>query len=476
MKTILKEAKKLDAEGDEESAYILYMKFVGLYSKFAKRTENHKKELQDAFGKSTIITSYIDRIEEISKSLKERYEKQYGTVSTEMPAKIIEPTIQPLSEEIPQEKNEFVSCKELNDMLTNGVQILIMDVRLREDFERTRIEYMYNISVPEEFNVIGYQPAHMTNKLPNESRVYWGLRKRRKMIIVDWESKSFERNSLAWNLREAIRLDPEQDYEDKTAYLLVGGYEEMRTKYPHRCIEPHYIRPKPSYEPDINAVDYDNIDISIGNGRIPKIDRSAKKNAVDNHEKNAQQLLEELSNITNTSLQNEKRMQSYEISNDLENEKENENEETKRKRFEFLELEAKQNDISLTELDLIAQLKHKKEKNIDKVELTKVELLEKQLDIQQKQAERDRLKREREKKEFNKKEFVEKRPRTVTIPPRPLQIRNSNEVVLTPRNLINNNIPAFDRSTKPRLIINEVINEDDFSPCKGRVVSSSKLS
>lgn len=482
MKKLLLEAEKAERDGDEEKSYIFYMRFVGLISNFQKNkncTAKDKESLILNIGNNLKVQGYVNKIEMLQNNLKKRYselqESQIVPVDiSSMPSPPEE--TQQNNSKTSEQQFQVVSCETLHKMIKDEVQILLLDVRRIEDFDKTRIDYKYCINVPENIIHAGYDPSNLTNKLPNESRIFWGMRDKRKVIIVDWESKNFERNSAAWNLSESIRLY-DKGYDNRTSCILEGGYEEYRTKYPAKCVDPHYVRPKQTFELDLDQIQYPDDDLLSENGTKapPRIDRSIKKNAIAAHDKNMNQIVDEVLSAYNKSIQNEKDMLSVEesIKND-ENEKENEDPSKNEKRYKLFELETKQIDISVNEQDLLEQLNAKKDKN-EQIEPSKIVQLEKmRAERARIAAERESKKRERE--EIEKKKAVEEKRSRMVSPPEPSILMKRNEVVLTPRNLTNEitNVPIFDRSTKPRFIL-EQFTEDDFAPIKGRAVSLTKI-
>lgn len=489
MKKIIPEAEKAQRDGDEERNYLLLMKFIGMASLIRKRADftQDDKNFMKSFVDKPTLEKHMNTLQTLSISLKERYEKLYGkkdekvvsekkSVISESTSNNIEKNNELLDVAMFHQQNseKSKSCKELFDMMENAHQFLILDCRPREDFEATSISHKYVVNVPEEIILPNLSAAQIKSKLPNESSVYWELRHKRMMIIVDWDSERFERNSTAWLLREILRLFDPDNKNNSNSFILEGGYEKWRTIYPAFCLNPNFSRPKPCFESDLDLVQYPSDILESINGmrKPPKFDRSTKKDAIEAFKnKNELQLLEENLSVINKSLQNEKDLlviEEYIKNGDLNHEKNEEDQLTKEEKlYKIFELETKQKDFSVNEKVLINHIeeKRKQPEHNDIRESTKVARLEQE--IAKINEEKERIKAERDKRRVereNSDKIQQEKKLKLNQP------NNRSNIENVPLNFPQW-VPDFDRSTKPQHFAYSRIVDDDFEPVKGKVVS-----
>lgn len=495
MKKILPEAEKAQRDGDEERGYLLLMKFIGLASLIQRKVDftQDDKNFMNTFVDKHSIEKHMNMLQMLSNNLKERYDKIYGSsyqnVADEKPQQIASNNIMEHNQLLdvslldPQKAPKSKSCTELFEMMQNGCQILIFDCRPRQDFEATSINYKYAINVPEEIILPNLSAAQIKSKLPNESSVYWELRHKRMMIIVDWDSERFERNSSAWLLREILRLFDPENKNNSNSFLLEGGYEKWRTLYPVSCLNPNFLRPKACFESDLDLVQYPSEILESINGikKPPIFDRNTKKDAIEAFKnKNELQLLEENLNVINKSLQNEKDLLSIEesiVTNNDRHETNDDDQGAKEQLYKIFELETKQKDFSVNEKVLINHIEEKRkqpdQKDIAKGESTKVARLEQE--IAKINEEKDRIKAEREKKRVERESFekIQQEEKKLKLIHRN-QSNDRSNIENFPVN-ISQAVPIFDRSTKPQQLVNSKLYEGDFAPVRGKVVSLNHI-
>lgn len=129
-------------------------------------------------------------------------------------------------------------------MMDEGKQLLILDCRSEQDYEQSKINYKYTVNVPENIIQIGMTAAKIHTSLPNDSKVFWELRKIRPYIIfVDWESYRFDRNSSVWHLKEILMhwdIELQEMEKQPEMLLLEGGYKKCKIEYPMKCFNPDY--------------------------------------------------------------------------------------------------------------------------------------------------------------------------------------------------------------------------------------------
>jgi ubiquitin carboxyl-terminal hydrolase 8 len=500
LKKLLEEAEKYRLEGDEERSYVLYMKFMNLLSRIQKMNDfsKEKSQVSKLLGNNEGMRKNFDRLQELQKSLKERYELKYPQHDSQsMPlaestrinidqSMITEPIGEP---EVKEVKKEVINCRDLYNMMNDNIKLLIMDCRPEDHYQQSNMNYSYTINVPEKLCQLGMSASRIQERLPNESKVFWELREKRPYIIfVDWDSKIFNRNSPVWHLKE-ILTEWDQTDRKPEMLLLEGGYEEWKTVYPMKCHNPQFSPPKEMNGdvPALDGIEYPNIDdiqmkdASL-NRSIPTIDRSMKPSAKVFDNRTPIQLMEEKEKIMNKSLMNEREMLELETEiKQIVTDKENKEDSSLKEQnimFKIWELQSKQSDIHIEEKTIGEQLEQSKGQIKEPQEMTKVRQLEqhlKELDESRKRTAEEREKKKREREEAlkfardSKKPMIEHRT--------PVKAQRKDEIILSPKSLSNQvvapSIPSFDRSSKPlQPIINrQIFNDQDFSPVYGRVVS-----
>jgi ubiquitin carboxyl-terminal hydrolase 8 len=337
-------------------------------------------------------------------------------------------------------------------------------------------------NVPENLCAIGMTESKVKTNLPNESKVFWEMRKSRPIIVfVDWSSVSFSRNSPIWHLRE-ILVEWDQDIEsDKKPemILLEGGYERWLMTYPMKCSNPHVRVPKENAinAPSMDGIEYPNLEDIImkdTSKSTPMIDRSTKSNAVKNYEANLSQseLLERKELLMNKSMQNDRELLQLEnVYTNLISNKENEEDQSNSQNvlYKILELQTKQKDNDIEKETINEVIKNAP---VKPSELSKVEDIENRL--KQKENEMNKTHQELEMKQRQRSEALKKaRENKPNFENKtPIKAPRRNELILSPRNLNSqNSIPHFDRASKPMTVSNQNhYDNQDFAPVSGRVV------
>lgn len=452
-----------------------------------------KSQICKVLGGNEEITRDLERIEKLKDSLVERYNQKKSQVT------LVETTQMNVDETIPIETStsqaETIDCKTLFKLMEGNQKLLIMDCRSEEDYEQSKMIYKYTMNIPEKILKLGMTASKIQEQLPNDSKVFWNLRLQRQLIFVDWFSKRLNRNSPVWHLKEILmEWDQDDDNKKPEIFLLSGGYEEWKTVYPMKCINPQYPSPKTSKSdmPVLEEIEYPNIediqmkDASL-NKSIPHVDRSIKPNKTQPFDspKTQLELLEEKEKIMNKSLLNEKELLNLETDyKQIVSNKENHDDSTSKEQqyiFKIWELQAKENDIQLEEKSIKELLGQTIEDIKEPQEITKVMQVEQNL--REIENERKRVHEERERKKKEREEALkyarERKPQLddVRSPPK---TQRKNEIILSPKELSNQvnttTVPTFDRSSKPtQNVPRQIFNEQDFSPVYGRVVSVFEL-
>lgn len=475
-------------EGDDENAYVLFGRYLNILIQLQKRNDyfKQKKYICESLGGNSEQNRIMNKVENLKETLLKRYEeknflKDPNHTLTESQATLPVPMLEP------KETRHSISCSQLFEMMEHeSSRFLILDCRPKEDFQESSINFQYTCNVPENLCSLGMTENKVKESLPNESKVFWEMRKSRSIIVfVDWFSVSFSRNSPIWHLRN-ILIDWDQDIDnDKKPemILLEGGYERWIMMYPMKCSNPHIRVPKENAitAPSMDGIEYPNFEDIVmkdTSKSTPQIDRSTKSNAVKNYEANlsTSELLERKEQLMNKSLQNDQELLRLEIDyTNLISNKENEEDQSNSQNvlYKILELQTKQkdNDIEKETIDEVIKKAPVKPSELSKVEDLENRLKQKEYEMKKSHEELERKQRERNealrKARDNKPNFDARTP--VKTPRR-------NELILSPRNLNSqNSIPHFDRASKPIAVSNQnFYDNQDFSPVKGRVVSIRK--
>ncbi|XP_035252166.1 ubiquitin carboxyl-terminal hydrolase 8-like isoform X1 [Anguilla anguilla] len=268
---ILKAAEESRLDGDEEKAYVLYMKYLTIYDIIKKRPDF--KQQQDFFLSvlgPTSLKKAIEQAEKLSDSLKLRYEE------AEVRKKLDERERQ--EERRRKEKSQReagrgplkeTTCAKKGDNKVKGeakglknetpkaavppggvtpealfrimrepsVSLVVMDARSRRDFEESQILVPSQscISVPAEIISPGITVNQIEAQLPEESKEQW---KRRGLadyiVLLDWFSsvKDLRLGSCLQSLKDALYKWDSETTLRAEPLVLEGGYESWLLYYP----------------------------------------------------------------------------------------------------------------------------------------------------------------------------------------------------------------------------------------------------
>ena len=175
-KKLYEEAERHRREGDEELAYIFYMRYFNLLDSICKKPDYlaMKQNVRDMLGGNSAQKLSMDKLEVISKSLKRRYElltqakslpssTKLATYSAEQLERLkSSSTIQaaaskrlspPAMADMLQDMNS-ITCAELYEKIREN-SVLVMDCRSAEDYVQSRLVYPNAFNVPAELIVDG---------------------------------------------------------------------------------------------------------------------------------------------------------------------------------------------------------------------------------------------------------------------------------------------------------------------------------
>ncbi|CAN8187599.1 unnamed protein product [Coccothraustes coccothraustes] len=264
---IFKAAEESRLDGDEEKAYILYMKYVAVYNLIRKRPDF--KQQQDYFHSilgPTNLKKALDEAEILSDSLKLRYEE------AEVRKKLEERDRQELqkkqepkddgkssaknssesavdskgkSQRINGETKHSLERKDQSDSLSvtperlfammsdKNIELLIMDARKSKDYQESCI--LKSISVPEEAIHPGDTAYLIEARLPEESKDLWKRRGQfHYVILLDWFSSAedLKLGTTLQSLKDALFKWESKTILQNEPLILEGGYENWLLCFP----------------------------------------------------------------------------------------------------------------------------------------------------------------------------------------------------------------------------------------------------
>ncbi|XP_065207290.1 ubiquitin carboxyl-terminal hydrolase 8-like isoform X2 [Planococcus citri] len=280
-------------EEDEENAFLLFRKFWQLFAnwriKFQKDKTWDEKYVQITIA-AKVKKAFL-QCQALLENLEKRYEEQSAINNVEkIPDKSTAAATIPKLPQTTSIKNGHysgstngvdsnrqerisITCDELYTAAGKKVPraFLIIDVRLKEEFIKSRIDTnkvsVDLISVPEEMIQPSLTPAQIETKLEEpfatlfKSRGEYG-----QVVILDWYSTEKE---FALNVSSPINLmssrlkkyDLKVKYKNKPV-ILDGGYHEWKERYPAFVINCN-VTPPPRKKIYDNRIPIDDINYPI---------------------------------------------------------------------------------------------------------------------------------------------------------------------------------------------------------------------
>ncbi|XP_052363389.1 ubiquitin carboxyl-terminal hydrolase 8-like, partial [Oncorhynchus keta] len=264
---IFKAAEECRLDGDEEKAYVLYMKYLTVYDLIKKRPDF--KQQQEFFLSVLGPTSFkkaIEEAEKLSESLKLRYEevevrkKLEEKERQEEKKRREDKTEKDGGRASPKAGKEIKKVKEQKElknvtskaavsaggitaeglfkmMRDQSITVIVMDARCLRDFQDSQIQVPTQtvISVPEEAINPGITVNQIEANLPDASRETW---KRRGfvdyIILLDWFSSvtDLKLGSTLQSLKDALYKWDSTTILRSEPMVLEGGYESWLLFYP----------------------------------------------------------------------------------------------------------------------------------------------------------------------------------------------------------------------------------------------------
>ncbi|XP_060069367.1 ubiquitin carboxyl-terminal hydrolase 8-like [Ylistrum balloti] len=272
--TMLKGAEESDMLGDEEKAYVLFMRFFHIITAVKKMPEYRKqKEFYDKLIGQKNVMKCLDKAETLSKSLKNRYdfseaqeiakklssleesasEEKKSDEHSDVEAEIRsdEDTKKSLSKEStpepeaapPTQPQGQITPVQLFSLLNEtDEQMAIMDVRPTAEYEESHIRHRTCISVPAEIVSPGTTVTVIEKALPEDSKSLWQRRGHlNHIVLVDWSS-TLDKVTIGTTLRtlkDALFKYDSTVIIRSEPVILEGGYDQWLYHYPQLTTNPH---------------------------------------------------------------------------------------------------------------------------------------------------------------------------------------------------------------------------------------------
>ncbi|XP_034486104.1 ubiquitin carboxyl-terminal hydrolase 8 isoform X2 [Drosophila innubila] len=506
MKMLLNTARKLfhNAEdyrrnGDQELAYISYMKYFNMLSTIRKKSDyaQNKGMVREVLGDTGANRRIMDTLERISDSLSKRYEAQMP-VNVNLNSTLISPPSEPIDDKSnlvtaseAYANLGIISCEALFQRMQQQ-SVLVMDCRSSADYEVSRLTYSCAFNVPEELITPGMSAGRLQARLSSSAKASWASRSvKESVVLMDWNSKEAQ---PADNTAIATLLDILKNWDPDVTYrapiqLLEGGYQHFIMMYPTHCTNPSVQRPQQNNNviDTIDDIEYPSIsDITMKEDILnaedskdkqrPSINRANKPTTLRTNEPAHQnyQFQEQINPINEIMLRQEELLEKAQI-NDMLLDKESKkwrllhadgetltggNQELN---YNLLQLESKAEDYKIENCRLRDKLKRYKEEqppqelqNYD--ETTKQ--IESKIEERLKLDERHELERLERERQLAIARSAKRHYKPPTEPAAPPAARVSDESPTSPFHEIRESVPfeqepinsrpLYDRATKPR--------------------------
>ncbi|KAG4072222.1 hypothetical protein HA402_007632 [Bradysia odoriphaga] len=466
-------AQEADRGGDEELAFIFYMRYITIIKSLQKKADFRSKqtELSALFGGNDCLRNALNTAEALRRSLISRFNERDNpkrTPSTEtLPAinsqqngssnKSRSPISVPdLSQN--DSCRGFVSTKELFRIIEDGQNnVLIIDCRPENDFNESKLKYIHCVNVPEEIIRNGISAGTIQSQLSTESKALWAYRSiKEDIILMDWDSETNHLNAPISTLKNILlHWDPDVHYKNPIL-ILNGGYGGFMDFYPTLTTNSRNRRSRTHFESEIDInlddIEYSNIhEVPMRDERIfhqlndvPIVDRSSKAAAEKLYSEELQQKREKL---LDEQIDNEQNLLDKIMELKNENIQKYDGDVTKLEEArlninnERIELEDKQDELEQLKLKYdrlqqqlqAEQAAHEQFRN--SVDSTMNAEIEKRIAEKEATENELRIKRKREAEDIEKKQ-------------------RESEMVARAR-LTKPKLPAFDRGAKPQRIIRD---------------------
>ncbi|XP_067118526.1 ubiquitin carboxyl-terminal hydrolase 8-like [Centruroides vittatus] len=282
---LYKEAVKSDESGDEERAYLLYMRYLAFYKTIRNtyKSKSDMKNIFDVLQKNGALA--IGRAEKLQNNLIHRYDNLMTSksLSNEKTVETLKITDdhkkddKALINEQKSIKNDTITDKEISDSVSSlelfdfmeksGIPLLILDVRSSTEYENSHIKYDSSLNIPKEILKPGITAKAIEKEIPENSIPLWNKRGVVDFVIIldiNSSAKNIDIHHPLYTLREAIYKWDNNVILKSCPLILEGGYEDWLLHYPMYTTNPNIVKlgslssfPIPESKVEI---DYPNLD------------------------------------------------------------------------------------------------------------------------------------------------------------------------------------------------------------------------
>ncbi|CAH1789341.1 unnamed protein product [Owenia fusiformis] len=294
---LFKNGQESDMLGDEERAYVLFMRYFDCIQNI-KKTADYKKNEQyyrDLMGTKNLLKA-MDEAERLQESLKKRYEEreaeeivkkldaldmqQEENSKKQQEQDAIEAEKIKAAEIIIQDKVTaeagVITPQQLYTLLTDGTtSLLVIDTRSEKEFQESHLNIEQCISIPSDIIPSGTTVTYIEKALPTASKVLWDLRDQvDQIVLMDWKSaaKGLSTGSVLKTLKDALyKFDASKCIKVEPC-VLDGGYDNWLLYYPTMTTNANIPRP-PSYSDAVSPIpslDFDYPDFDTAFMETPK--------------------------------------------------------------------------------------------------------------------------------------------------------------------------------------------------------------
>ena len=255
--------------GDEESAYVLFFKYVDLIQKIRAHAEYKKDEkyFTSMYNIKKNLNKALEALETLSESLERRYSdklkketlKEIGDeLSSKKAAKSAKSKVDfnsnenltstPISAVVSngvavqaEAKDYIITHKKLHSIISQkSTSFFILDTRSAEDYSNSHIKIPQSLNVSEQFLKPGTTAATIGKSLKIQERCQWERRTQQDMLIIaDWTSEDFLPGTPVTVLRAALTECAEFPIKTRP-YLLQGGYMKFMAWNP-QPVTNHFV-------------------------------------------------------------------------------------------------------------------------------------------------------------------------------------------------------------------------------------------
>ncbi len=240
--SLTEHARKELANGDEEKAFIYYMKFFEAFKiiRSSKEYGGDPKYYDNMIGRKN-LKDVMERCEQLSTSLTARYQAQQDKQRELKEKQEVSAERKKVAESPSETALTAFGPKQLYQLMEQkATSFLVLDCRPTQDFEASCLQGEYSLNVPAENINPGLTAKKLETNMTIDKRKMW---KRRctvdKLILLDWFSDEIREGSKLAHLRDAMfKWDQGINYKCGEALLLKGGFFNFLNTYPMKVCGP----------------------------------------------------------------------------------------------------------------------------------------------------------------------------------------------------------------------------------------------